>query len=185
MALIRLGLMHAVSMVPSDPLDPSDRLRLDNPLGKMPVLVLEDGNRILDSRVILDYLDRRSGGGVLIPEPLDTRAACLTRQALCNGVIDAALLMVYETRHRPPALYHEPWVEFQRDKISRSLGFIETDLDDPTTFNVGTIATACMLGYLDWRKQLVWRQPFPRLVSWLDAFRRHHPEFDLTEASQT
>lgn len=182
MALMRLDLLHTVDVVPADPLDPADQLRSDNPLGKMPVLMLDDGRRILDSRVILDYLDRRAGGGMLIPEAADARADCLTRQALCNGVIDAALLIVYETRHRPPSLYHEPWIEFQAGKISRSLAFIASDRGDPTAFDAGTIAMACMLGYLDWRKQINWRDRFPRLVDWLDAFRHDHREFDLTQA---
>jgi glutathione S-transferase len=182
MALLRLGLEGEVAVEGADPLDPADSLRNDNPLGKMPVMFTDDGRRLLDSRVILEYLDARAGGGVLIPAAWPARGQVLTRQAIADGAGDAAVLVVYESRHRPPELRHEPWVDFQRDKIRRALELLAGELPDPKTLRVDSIALACLLSYLDWRQQVEWRGRYPALVAWLDAFSAANPEFEATAA---
>lgn len=182
MAARRLGLYARMEVVTADTTDPADPLLGDNPLGKIPLLVLDDGRRVYDSRVILECLDHMAGGGAIIPRAWDARLAALTRQALADGVLDAALLVVYESRFRPAERAHEPWVERQLAKIRRGLAAFEADLPDPAAFDVGTITLACALGYLDLRKQLDWRAAHPALVAWLEAFRALHPEYDATAA---
>ena len=183
MAALHLGLMDRIDVQGSDPLDPNDVLRRDNPLGKMPALILEDGRCIFDSRVILEHLDHLAGGGRIIPAEWNARLDVLTAQALADGMMDAAILVVYEGRHRPEALHHEPWLAYQRGKIERGLARLALAPPDPRQVNVGTIATACMLGYLDWRKQVDWRRTTPALVGWLDTFRQTTPTYDATEAN--
>ena len=108
------------------------------------------------------------------------RLETLTLQAMCDGVMDACILIVYEARHRPAAIHHEPWLDYQRGKVVRGLAAFAKQPPDPARFDVGTITAACMLGYLDMRKQVDWRTEFPVLVPWLDQFRARHPEFDAT-----
>jgi glutathione S-transferase len=180
MAISRLGLWDRIEMVKADPLDPDDVLRRDNPLGKIPTLITDDGKAVFDSRVILEYLDHVAGGGRLIPATWPARAEALTLQAMADGVMDACILIVYEGRHRPEALHHPPWLDYQRGKVVRGLTAFAKQPADPARFDVGTIGAACMLGYLDLRKQVDWRPEFPTLVGWLDQFRAKHPEFDAT-----
>jgi glutathione S-transferase len=180
MAISRLGLWDRVEMVKADPLDANDVLRRDNPLGKIPTLVTDDGKAVYDSRVILEYLDHIAGGGRLIPATWPARVETLTLQAMADGVMDACILIVYEGRHRPEALHHPPWVDYQRGKVVRGLTAFAKQPADPARFDVGTIGAACMLGYLDLRKQVDWRPEFPTLVAWLDQFRAKHAEFDAT-----
>jgi glutathione S-transferase len=180
MAILHLGLADKVEIVAADTSNPDDTLRVNNPLGKLPVLMTEDGKSIYDSRVILEYLDHRAGGGVIIPDGWPARLDSLTMHALCDGIMDASLLIVYEARHRPPALQHQPWLDYQRAKVVRGLMALAKAPPDPERFEVGAIAAACALGYLDLRKQVAWRSEIPALAPWLDAFRASHPEFDAT-----
>jgi glutathione S-transferase len=180
MAISRLGLWDRIETVKADPMDAADPLRRDNPLGKIPTLVTDDGKPVFDSRVILEYLDHVAGGGKLIPAAWPERIETLTLQAMCDGVMDACILIVYEARHRPAALHHEPWLDYQRGKVVRGLAALAKQPPDAARFDVGTITAACMLGYLDFRKQVDWRPEFPVLVGWLDQFRARHPEFEAT-----
>jgi glutathione S-transferase len=181
MAAAVLGLDKCVVPEFADPLNADDTLRLQNPLGKMPVLVLDDGSSVFDSVVILDYLDQLAGGGRIIPRDPDLRRRARTLEALADGILDAAILIVYEGRHRPIEKHHEPWLDYQRGKIVRALSFI--DQAPPTVdVTVGTIALACALGYLDWRKQVDWRAQYAALVDWLEKFRAAVPAFDATYA---
>jgi glutathione S-transferase len=180
MAISHLGLWDRIETVKADPMDAADPLRRDNPLGKIPTLVTDDGKPVFDSRVILEYLDHVAGGGKLIPAAWPERIETLTLQAMCDGVMDACILIVYEARHRPAALHHEPWLDYQRGKVVRGLASFAKQPPDAARFDVGTITAACMLGYLDFRKQVDWRPEFPVLVGWLDQFRARHPEFDAT-----
>jgi len=180
MAILRLGLSEKISFVRADPMNPDDVLRQDNPLGKIPVLMSGDGKAIYDSRVILEFLDHMAGGGIIIPDGWPARLNTLTLQAMCDGIMDACILIIYEGRHRPATIHHPPWLDYQRGKVVRGLAAFAKAPPDPAHFDVGTIAAACMFGYLDTRKQVDWRKDFAALVPWLDAFRAKHPEFDAT-----
>ena len=180
MAILHLGLADKVEIVAADTANPDDLLRQDNPLGKLPVLRTEDGRAIYDSRVILEFLDHRAGGGIIIPDGWPARLDALTLQAMCDGIMDASLLIIYEARHRPPAIHHQPWLDYQRGKVVRGLAALAQSPPEPARFDVGTVAAACALGYLDLRRQVAWRTEFSALVQWLAAFRASHPEFDAT-----
>ncbi len=182
MAILHLGLADKVEMVATDTSNPDDALLTDNPLGKIPVLVTEDGRVIYDSSVILEYLDHKAGGGIIIPDGWPARLDSLIMHAMCDGIMEASLLIVYEARHRPPAIQHQPWLDFQRAKVVRGLMALAKAPPDPARFEIGALAAACALGYLDLRKQVTWRSEIPALVPWLDAFRASHPEFDATKA---
>ena len=180
MAIIHLGLASRIEIVRADTQNPDDSLRQQNPLGKIPTLITDDGGAIYDSRVILEYLDHLAGGGIIVPDGWPARRDVLVLQALCDGIMDAGVLISYEARHRPEAIHHPPWLDHQRGKVARGVAALAKAPPDPARFNVGTIAAACMFGYLDFRRQIDWRKDFAALVPWLDAFRAHHTEFDAT-----
>ena len=182
LAIAVLGLDHDVKIEAADTTDVNDSVRKQNPLGKIPVLVAEDGTAYYDSRVILDYLDDRAGGGKIVPRDAKARLAALRLQALCDGLLDASILTVYETRWRR-AEGHEPkWLEHQAGKVSRALATLEAAppaIDAPP--NVGQITLACALGYRDFRFHGTWRGDHPKLVAWLDAFAAKVPAFAATK----
>jgi glutathione S-transferase len=179
MAAIELGLMDRIEIVPADTNDPAEALRQQNPLGKIPTLVLEDGTTLFDSRVIVDYLDHLSGGK-LIPAG-EARFVQLRLQALADGICDAALLKVYEGRFRPEEGRNANWVSHQDGKVARGLEALEAA---PPVFadrpRAGEIALACALGYLDLRFEGKWRAGHPKLVAWLDDFAARVPAFETT-----
>ena len=168
----------------TDTMDPRDTVREQNPLGKIPVLITEDGSAYYDSRVILEYLDYRAGGGKIIAHEAAARFAALRLQALCDGILDASILTVYEARWRAPE-HHEPkWLEHQAGKVRRAFDFLEAA---PPALgfasglpHVGQIALACALGYRDLRFGGDWRNDYPRLVGWLDGFAAAVPAFAAT-----
>jgi glutathione S-transferase len=175
-----LGLDKEILIEAADPTDPADPVRRQNPLGKIPVLIAEAGTAIYDSRVIVDYLDHRAGGGRIIPAEPAARLAALRLQALCDGLLDAALLRVYEGRWRKPDRHEPNWVDHQTGKIDRALEALEADVPKAEPIQIGQIALACALGYLDLRFEGRWRKDYPRLVAWLDAFASAVPSFATT-----
>jgi glutathione S-transferase len=174
-----LGLSDRITIQDADTLNPSDSLRAQNPLGKIPTLVLENSETLYDSRVIVEYLDHLAGGGI-IPQG-EARFGALREQALADGIMDAALLQVYEGRYRAEDRREPKWVDLQAGKVKRGLDFAEAHLSTPAREqHIGRIALACALGYLDLRFQGTWRESYPRLVAWLDAFAASVPAFEAT-----
>ena len=180
-AAATLGLSDRIEIVATDTMNPGDPISSVNPLGKIPALEIEDGTVLFDSRVILEYLDHLSGGGKLIPAEPTARFAALRLQALADGLMDAALLQVYEARLRDADKRSELWLERQAAKVTRALAELEANPPAVET-TIGAIATACALGYLDFRFAGNWRETHPKLVSWLDAFRAAVPAYDKTAA---
>ena len=184
-ALALLGLGSRVRVEDADTMAEGDSIRRQNPLGKIPTLVLDDGTALYDSRVIVEYLDHLAGGGRIIPSG-EARFPVLTRQALADGLLDAALLQVYEGRWRTEERRDRPWLAHQADKVARSLDAIAAappPLDGTLAGGLpdaGGIATACALGYLDLRFEGRWRETHPGLVGWLDAFSARVPAFEET-----
>ena len=166
-----VGMASKIDVQPADPNMADDSLLRQNPLGKIPVLILEDGATIYDSRVILEYLDHLAGGGRIIPREAVARFAALRLQALCDGICDASLLQIYEDRYRPADKRVQSWVDRQAEKVARGLAALEAAPPklDPVP-DVGQIALACALGYRDLRFGGSWRADHPRLVAWLDKF---------------
>jgi glutathione S-transferase len=180
MAAEVLGFASRIERRDADTMDPDDSLRLQNPLGKMPCLLIGD-SAFYDSRVILELLDAAAGGGRLIPSGGIERYRCLTMASLADGVTDAALLIVYETRFRKPGSESERWLSHQSCKIERALGVLSVAPPDPTRADVASIALAAALGYLDWRQPVEWRVSHPELVQWLEQFASAHEAFAITE----
>ena len=177
-----LGFEKDVTIERADTTDPNDSLRKTNPLGKIPVLIIEDGSAVYDSRVILEYLDDRAGGGKIVPRDSKARLAALRLQALADGILDASILTVYEGRYRKAEMHEPKWLELQAGKVSRGLAVLEAAPPpiDPVP-NVGQIALACALGYRDFRFGDGWRGEHPRLVAWLDNFAARVPVFAATK----
>ncbi|MFC5066786.1 glutathione S-transferase family protein [Flaviflagellibacter deserti] len=177
-----LGLRDRIEIVATDTLNPEDSIRSQNPLGKIPTLILEDGDVLYDSRVIVEYLDYMAGGNRILP-PAPARFEALKLQALADGISDAALLRVYEGRFRPPEKHEAKWVDHQTGKVDRGLGSLEKcPLPTITVLpDIGAIALACALGYLDLRAP-DWRKSYSALPAWVDAFERAVPSFGETRA---
>jgi len=175
-----------VKIEPTDTVDPRDKIREQNPLGKIPVLITEDGAAYYDSRVILEYLDYRAGGGKIIPRDAAPRFAALRLQALCDGILDASILTVYEGRWRAPAKHEPKWLDHQAGKVERALAVLEAAPPaggfSAGLPHVGQIALACALGYRDLRFGGSWRGDHPHLVAWLDDFAAQVPAFAATAA---
>ena len=180
MATYILGFDDQVTPVLTDTLDPNDSICEVNPLGKIPALE-DNGATYYDSRVIMEYLDAKAGGGKIIPASGAARYEALTRAALMDGVLDAAILVIYERRMRPEDKYVESVVERQRGKIIRGLEAIAAE--NPSYSNgmmpaIGEIGLACVLDYLDFRKQVNWRDHAPNLASWLADFAAAVPGYE-------
>ena len=180
MAIDVLGLADGVSIVPADTLDEGDTLREQNPLGKLPCLLLADGTAIYDSRVIIEFLQELTGSNRLVPARGLERYRVLTRAVLADGITDAGLLMVYEARFRQPGTFSERWLSHQRGKIGRALAIFESAPPPSDNTDIVSIGLTCALGYLDWRKPIEWRDRHPRLVAWLAAFSAHEPAVGRT-----
>lgn len=169
LALDHLGLAGRVSVEVADTMDAADGLRQQNPLGKIPALVLDDGSVIYDSRVIVEYLDIEAGGNKIIPAEPWARIAALTLQALADGILDALILQRYEAMFRPEDRREPRWLDHQGGKVARAMARLEAE-PPALDVHVGTLALACALGYQDIRFEGAWRADHPRLVTWLDGF---------------
>jgi glutathione S-transferase len=182
-AVSLLGFDGDVKIEPADTTDVNDNVRAQNPLGKIPVLIAEDGLAYYDSRVILDYLDNRAGGGKIVPRDSKARLAALRLQALCDGILDASILTIYETRWRKAEAHEPKWLEHQAGKVTRALAALEAAPPalDAGLPNVGQITLACVLGYRDFRFGSGWRSDHPRLVAWLDNFATRVPAYAATK----
>lgn len=162
------------------PVDPGTMPLAHNPLGKIPALERPEGAAILDSRVICRYLDDRAGGRLYPPKPRLWET--LTLEATADGILDAALLMVYEERIRPDDLRYEAWVEGQWAKIERTLDVLESrwmgHLGGP--LDMGQIAVACAISYVDFRHgDRAWRVERPHLAAWHAEFAQR-PSMEAT-----
>lgn len=163
------GLAGRVTILPANPLgDDTAALHAANPLGKIPTLVLDDGTSLYDSRVIVEYLDGFATSEALIPEGGIPRMRALRRQALADGVMDAAFSIVME-RRRPAPQQSPEWLARWEAGIRRAVAAIETS----PGFDIGDIATAAALGYLDFRlPDLRWRDHAPAgLAEWWGAIQ--------------
>jgi len=162
----------AVTAATASPTGSAAEVAAHNPLGKIPALVLEDGTALYDSRVICEYLDGLSDGPHLFPAGA-ARWDALTRQALADGLLDAALLTRYERVLRPEERRWDAWDAGQIGKITAALDRFEALAADLPALDIGTVAMACALGYLDLRfSDLAWRDGRPALAAWFAVVER-------------
>ena len=149
----------------------STRIAESNPLGKVPCLVMEGGEAVFDSRVIVEYLDTLSPVGKLIPQPGRERAEVKTWEALADGLLDAAILARLEATWpgRDDSERCQAWMDRQMAKIHGSLksmsqGLGEKPFCSGIHLSLSDIAVGCALGYLDFRfAQIAWRDEYPNL----------------------
>ena len=155
-----------------------------NPLGKIPVLVLDDGTPLYDSRVIVEYLDLASPVHNLLPKEARSRIAVKRWEALADGITDAAATLSLEKK-RPEAQQSPAWITRQEQKITRGLAAVAKDLGEngwcmAENYTLADIAVGCMLGYLDLRfSHINWREMHPNLAR-LSAKLRDRSSFNST-----
>ncbi len=149
--------------------DPDCIVKNYNPLGKVPVLILNDGDSLYDSRVIVEYLDNHAPGTHLIPQDNTSKIATRRWEALADGICDAAVSAMLEQR-KPPEKQSQANIDRQLDKVTRGLEVLNLDITKKKwcvneTFSLADIALGCALGYLDLRfKQLNWQDKYVNLA---------------------
>lgn len=160
-----------IATVTTSALASDEALKAANPLARLPSLARPDGITLYDSRVITAYLNDLFGGA-LYPQN-SSRWEVLTLEATGDGIMDSAVLMVYEKRLRPETEQSEAWVEAQWAKVARGLDALNarwmSHLSGPVT--MGQVSVACALGYLDFRLDARnWRQGREALAGWYETF---------------
>jgi glutathione S-transferase len=165
-------------LVATDVNDPNSELLKHNPLGKVPCLLLDDGTAIYDSPVIVEYLDSVTPVGRLIPEPTRQRVQVRRWEALTDGLLDAAVAIVWE-RRRAEAHQNGDWIARQRGKVDRALKAMSLDLGEDSfctgpTFTLADIVMGCALFYLDFRfaQEIKWRDEYPNLNKFADKLMK-------------
>ena len=149
---------------------PHATLMQDNPLSKIPTLVLDDGTVIYDSPVICEYLDSLGGAPKLHPAEPKARLAALRRQALGDGFLDLLVLLRDERMRASPSDVHKSSAAVRKAAVLNSLDHVAEDLA-ATPFGIGHIAIGCALSYLDFRyADEDWRKDHPRIANWHATF---------------
>jgi glutathione S-transferase len=147
----------------------------NNPLGKIPVLLTEDG-AVFDSRAITQYLNRVSGGA-LFPRNAAKRTEAERLEALADGICDCLLAHVYERRFHPEEKVHQPWLDRQWEKAARALDHLATATPElPKRLTAGDIGLRAALAYLDLRFAGQWEHGRAKLKRWAARFDEKHPE---------
>jgi glutathione S-transferase len=171
-----LGLVERIELVRSvaDMKRPNTAIMADNPLSKIPTMVLGDGEPIFDSVVICEYLDDLAGGGRLFPARGTDRWRALTWHALATGLLDVLILWRNEREKKPEERQTPEWLSAFATKVDASLDRLESLVPhlDEVRFGIGHIAVGCALGYLDFRfTGLDWRATRPALAAWQTRFK--------------
>jgi glutathione S-transferase len=169
-AAIELGLIDKIEFVPTSvaPAQPNDEYSKITPLKKLPVLITDNGDVILDSYVIVEYLDELAGGGKLIPLNGPDRWRVKSDHALLQGMLDSMLLCRYERMVRPQELKWQAWSDDHWNRAWSGMARFNEKTDVLSRpLDIAQIALACVLGYADFRyADCGWRKAYPNL----DAF---------------
>jgi glutathione S-transferase len=170
-------------LIPTDVSTPNHPALDFNPLGKVPVMVLDDGTSVYDSAVITEYLDTVTPVGRLIPDDARPRMLVKRWEALADGLLDAGVLLIMESR-RPENERSMNWIERQHAKIQRSLKQMSDDLGERNfcfgeTFSLADAAVGTALLFLDFRfPNITWRDQYPNLVKFVE---RHYKRKSFVE----
>jgi len=163
---LETGQIDKIELVKTVTTDPD--LGRNNPLQKVPAMELDDGSSLYDSRVICEYLDSQAGGK-FFPPAGPARWTALRRQALADGMMDAAVLRMMETK-KSENLRSADWDKRQKLKVTQGLAVLEGDHLGPQ-LDIGTLSVAIVLDYLDFRfKAEDWRPAHPKLAAWHKTF---------------
>lgn len=168
-----IGLEGKIERIPTSVWSPDTDIGKDNPLGKVPTLITDEGDILFDSPVICEYLDSLSGRAKLFPAAGPARWKTLKLQALGDGVLDAAVLRRLELQ-RPAELQSKSWLDRQATVVKRGLDTLEREVggwDEAVT--IGQIAAGCACGWLDFRfGHENWRPGRPKLAAWYERFAK-------------
>ncbi len=168
---IARGIDGQIERVPTNPHTSPASLLADNPLSKVPCLVTDDGLALFDSPVICEYLDSLEGGLPLFP-PGAARWRALKLQAVGDGILDAAVGRRGE-QAKPEEAARTAWMERQKAAVGRALDLLESE-PPHRALDIGSIAVACALGYLDFRFGAEpWRESHPKLAAWYAEFAKN------------
>lgn len=175
-----LGIADQIELVMTEGLGPvvaHPQIVRENPLGKIPTLVTDQGTPIYDSRVIIEYLLHHAGDETLLPREPVARFRVLTLQALAQGIADAALQYRYESFARPESLRWPEYMARQKERILTAASAAR----EYETLSIGSIALACALGYLDIRMpEINWRDAAHGLAAWHLEFSKR-PSMEATK----
>jgi glutathione S-transferase len=164
--------------------DPDCIVKNHNPLGKVPALILDDGDNLYDSRVIVEYLDFHTPVARLIPQDHNARISVRRWEALADGICDAAVSVMLEQR-KAPEKQSQANIDKQLEKVARGLEVLNLDITKRKwcvneTFSLADIALGCMLGYVDLRfKSLNWQDKYVNLARHYSLLVKR-PSFKLT-----
>ncbi|MGI9415725.1 MAG: glutathione S-transferase family protein [Hyphomicrobiales bacterium] len=164
------------------PNQPHDGVIGDNPLGKIPALVLDDGSTLFDSRVICEYLAARAPEAGLLPADGADRWRCLTVQAVAQGLADAGVSLRYETAVRPAEFHWDGWIDAQTARMERVFDALhDRYFDDLCGIDLGSLSVAVALSYMDFRfPDTDWRHGRVKLADWY-AGMAERPSMKETE----
>ena len=176
-ALIETGQINDVELeeVKIGPMAPGEIVPTANPLGKIPTLLLPNGSSIIDSKIICRYIDEmnRNNLGIALYPKGDAIWEVLHLEALADGILEAAVLLVYEIRVRAEELRVQEWVDAQLLKITRTLTYFENNIFQlEKGVNMGSLTVAIALDYLDFRhKTINWKENYPKLFTWYKTIK--------------
>jgi glutathione S-transferase len=178
-----LGLDEDIEQVPTAvaPTKPNREFEAVNPLRRIPALVTEDGEVLVDSAVITAYLAARVGDTALFAEGSPERWRIASRYAVARGATECAVACRYETAVRPEDKRWHDWSSDLEDKVMTALTMFEADPPIPTgRLTIADVSLGALLGYLDFRyAHLGWRERFPALVRFMTALEER-PSFKAT-----
>lgn len=177
--LAELGMTDKVQLVPSGgtPGTLNQETSGKNPVGKIPALIMEDGEPLFDSRMIMRYLNDLADG------PLYPAGdwAMVRRESTAEGMLDAALLLRFETFARPEELRWQGWIDGQWQKVNQCLAALTKDAAELGRMDAASITAGCALGYLDFRfPDWHWREGHDGLAKWYEEFRKR-PSMETTK----
>ncbi|MBX3529974.1 MAG: glutathione S-transferase family protein [Rhizobiaceae bacterium] len=178
-AKVRMAAAYAglkFDSVSTDTNNPAPEFLKANPLGKIPVVIADDGTVVCDSAAIVQYLNRVSSNKLLPRNPAK-RTEAEQLEALADGICDCALVHVYERRFRPEEKIHQEWLDKQWTKITRALDVLNANPPKlPSKITAGQIALRAALGYLGLRFEGKWEKGRSKLVRWVKRFDEKFPE---------
>ncbi|MBC7279932.1 glutathione S-transferase [Hoeflea sp.] len=156
----------------------------NNPLGKIPTLITDEGQAVYDSRAIMQYLDR-TGTKRLYPRNAAKRTEVEVLEALCDGICDCLLAIMYERRFRPEEKVHQEWIDRQWTKVERGLDYLEANMPRSTkALSGGHLALAALLGYIALRFPGQWERGRPKLKRWSAKFAASFPDLEAMRPRQ-
>jgi len=179
-AKVRMSAHHLNLEIVSEPTNTEGtpaELLANNPLGKIPVLLRDGQVPVFDSVAIMQFLNRETKGK-LYPRKPEKRTEAEILEALCDGITDCLLAIVYEKRFHPPEKIHQPWIDRQWEKVGRALDHL--DANPPKVnrnLHGGHFALAALLGYLTLRFPGEWETGRRRLKNWPQKFEKFFPDY--------